>query len=237
MNGDEVRSSGISNFLYASNAQTDEQPIVLTATQLQMLIQQAIAPLVAEIADLKQRIAELETTHASERETPTRPTRNAENPVEQNHVEHAPQDHACVQDLGTSRVAEPSDSGHEIIPLLPLVTQHDLESVKSELLHKIDEMYIDLQLDIAADRRRITALERPNYGEGSRERVNELHRAMKQHHFLQVTFAQAAKLLGVTYQRACQLRGLIAIDPRFKIVKDPRHAQRMLIRLTSEVNR
>ena len=133
-------------------------------------------------------------------------------------------------------MAEPSDSGHEI-PLLPLVTQHDLESVKSELLHKIDEMYIDLQLDIAADRRRITVLERPNYGERSRERVDELHRAMKRYRFLQVTFAQAAKLLGVTYRRACQLRGLIAIDPRFKIVKDPRHAQRTLIRLTSDVNR
>lgn len=230
----KIESDGISNFPYVSNAQSDEQPIVLTATQLQMLIQQAIAPLVAEIADLKRRIAELETTHASERGTPTRPIRNAEIPVEQNHVKHAPDDN--VQDLGASRVAEPSDSGHEI-PLLPLVTQHDLESVKSELLHKIDEMYIDLQLDIAADRRRITVLERPNYGERSRERVDELHRAMKRYRFLQVTFAQAAKLLGVTYRRACQLRGLIAIDPRFKIVKDPRHAQRTLIRLTSDVNR
>lgn len=216
-----------SDFLYASDAQTDEQTIVLTPGQLQMLIKQAIAPLVAEISDLKQRIAELENRLDIKHDL--------EHDIQREHeIEHDTQDHAALK----TDTAEPSE--HEIIPLplqMPLVTRHDLESVKSELLNKIDEMYIDLQLDIASDRRRITALERPNYGEGARERVNELHRAMRQHHMSQVTFAQAAKLLGVTYQRACQLRGLIAIDPRFKIVKDPRHSQRMLIRLTYDVNR
>jgi predicted RNase H-like nuclease (RuvC/YqgF family) len=92
-----------SDFLYASDAQTDEQTIVLTPGQLQMLIKQAIAPLVAEISDLKQRIAELENRLDIKHDL--------EHDIQREHeIEHDTQDHAALK----TDTAEPS--GHEIIP-------------------------------------------------------------------------------------------------------------------------
>lgn len=98
-------------------------------------------------------------------------------------------------------------------------------------------MYVDLQLEIAQDRKRITKLETPVYGVRSRKRVDELHRAMARNGLRQITFTQAAKLLGVTYRHARRLHHLIEDDPRFDVIRDPRHKNRNLIRLTDSMNR
>ncbi|MCX8207454.1 MAG: hypothetical protein N3G75_06440 [Methanothrix sp.] len=125
-----------------------------------------------------------------------------------------------------------------ISPPIPhhIITTQQLDEIRSELFAKLDEIYVDLQLEIAQDRQRITKLERPSYGKRSYARVDELHRAMKKNGLKQVTFTQAAKLLGITYRRAKQLRALIEEDTRFMVVNDPHHKTRRLIRLTDVRN-
>lgn len=103
-----------------------------------------------------------------------------------------------------------------------------------ELRKEIEDLNDSLLIEIARDRQRITALERPVFGPNARARIDELYGLMRKHRLQQVTFSEAAKLLDVTYQRACQLKPLIEDDDRFVLVKDPKHSQRTLIRLNSQ---
>jgi hypothetical protein len=222
MNGDEFGLGGISSFAYANNAQPVEKTIVLTPAQLQAIIEQAIkaatAPLVAEIELLKQRLDSITNNHhESDQIQNAAPSESVANIEPNSEICYTLQDPI-------------SPSIH------PIVTAQNLEEVKSELIAKMDELYVDLQLEIARDRQRITRLETPVYTDRSLKRVDDLHAIMQRNCLRQVTFTQAAKLLGITYRRAKQLRPLIEADRRFAVVKDPRHKTRRLIRLTDVIN-
>jgi len=241
MNGDEIRFSGISSFSYANNAQTDDQTLVLTYGQLQSIIEQAVraatAPLVAEIDLLKQRLDPITNNHIKLDRTPLIQHAEPSTPV----ANIAPDKGEITERkeiLVKREITEISPDQTLISLPIPnhIITTHSLEDVKSELLLEIEKMYNDLQLEIAQDRQRITKLEKPSYGARSYARVDELHRVMRKNGLRQVTFTQAAKLLGITYRRAKQLRALIEEDARFKVVNDPRHKTRRLIRLTDAIN-
>lgn len=111
-----------------------------------------------------------------------------------------------------------------------------LKNEISELRKALEDLNDSLLIEIARDRQRITALERPVFGPNARARIDELHGLMRKHRLQQITFSEAAKLLDITRQRANQLKPLIEDDDRFVLVKDPHHDQRILIRLNTQQN-
>jgi len=125
---------------------------------------------------------------------------------------------------------------HKIHDLPPVpscfVTAHGFEEVKYSHIAEIDKIYVDLQLEVAQDRKRITRLKTFVHIDRPFNCIDDLYPVMKRNSLRQVTFTQAAKLLSVTYHCAKQLRTLIEEDPRFMVVKYPRYKIRRLIRLT-----
>jgi len=151
MNEEKVNQDSVLNFSAQPDEQVDSQNILLLNPNLRTLIQQATAPLHAEIVELKQRIEELE---------------------------------------------------------------------------------VNLQLEIASDRRRLTALEKPVCGERMRKHADDLYDVMIKNGMRQATFTQAARLLGITYRHMRRLHSILDEDPRFDVTKDARHKTRYVIRLT-----
>lgn len=109
----------------------------------------------------------------------------------------------------------------------------ELRSQHEEIRRSLDAVQEELLLEIAQDRKRITALE----GDGSvtkrtaESHLDSLYTTMVSNGIKQVSFGRAAKLLGISYSYACRLGPAIESDSRFHLVKDPTHKQRWLIRL------
>jgi len=88
-------------------------------------------------------------------------------------------------------------------------------------------------LEIGQDRRRIAVLEMPKDTPPTTktlDHLDTLDREMRGSRIRQLSFAAAARILGLSHTRIQQLRPLISEDRRFTIVKDPHHKQRLLIR-------
>lgn len=243
MNQGNVGVNGISMFSCANNAQTDDQTLVLTYGQLQSIIEQAVraatSPLVAEIELLKQRLDSITNNHSELDQTPQILHAEPSTPVANISPEKG-------EILDREEIPEKREiTGYAspdqtlISPPIPrpVITTQSLEDVKTELLLEIEKMYIDLQLEIAHDRQRITKLEKPVYGLRSLKRIDDLYDLMMKNGLRQITFPQMAQLLGISYQHAKRLRMLIQEDARFTVVNDPRHKTRRLIRLTDVRNR
>lgn len=158
MNEEKVNQDSVLNFSAQPDEQVDSQNILLLNPNLRTLIQQSTAPLHAEIAELRQRVEELEAL--------------------------------------------------------------------------LNESYDSLQLEIASDRRRLTALEKPACGERMRNHADDLHDMMIKNNMRQVTFKQAAQMLGITYRHMRCMHAILDEDPRFDVIKDARHKTRYVIRLT-----
>jgi len=112
----------------------------------------------------------------------------------------------------------------------------ELKQHIEELEALLNESYDSLQLEIASDRRRLTALEKPVCGERMRKHADDLHDMMIKNNMRQVTFRQAAQMLGITYRHMQRLHAILDEDPRFDIIKDARHKTRRLIKLTVSTN-
>lgn len=113
----------------------------------------------------------------------------------------------------------------------------ELEGIRSQqekLQRALDETQEMLLLEIAQDRKRITALEGDgSVGKRTAERhLDALHSTMVSSGIRQITFGRAARLLGISYSYACRLGPAIESDSRFHLVKDQTHKQRWLIRLS-----
>lgn len=89
----------------------------------------------------------------------------------------------------------------------------------------------------AYDRQRLSKLENRNKtvtSDTGAAYADKLHKLMLQSGTRQISVSNAAKLLGVSRMHAHRLKPLIASDPRFAIVKDPKHKQRHLIRIIKD---
>ncbi len=89
----------------------------------------------------------------------------------------------------------------------------------------------------AYDRQRLSKLENRNKtvtSDTGAAYADKLHKLMLQSGTRQISVSNASKLLGVSRMHAHRLKPLIASDPRFAIVKDPKHKQRHLIRIIKD---
>jgi len=89
----------------------------------------------------------------------------------------------------------------------------------------------------AYDRQRLSKLENRNKtvtSDTGDAYADKLHKLMLQSGTRQISVSNASKLLGVSRMHAHRLKPLIASDPRFAIVKDPKHKQRHLIRIIKD---
>jgi hypothetical protein len=110
----------------------------------------------------------------------------------------------------------------------------EIEALREELADLREEV----ALERAYDRQRLSKLENRNKtvtSDTGAAYADKLHKLMLQSGTRQISVSNAAKLLGVSRMHAHRLKPLIASDPRFAIVKDPKHKQRHLIRITREV--
>jgi len=124
-------------------------------------------------------------------------------------------------------------------------TEADLRRLVVSQLEEIEALREELgtlreeaALERAYDRQRIAKLENRNKtvtSDTGAAYADKLHKLMLQSGTRQISVSNAAKLLGVSRMHAHRLKPLIASDPRFAIVKDPKHKQRHLIRITREV--
>lgn len=123
-------------------------------------------------------------------------------------------------------------------------TEADLRRLVVSQLEEIEALREELStlreeaaLERAYDRQRLSKLENRNKtvtSDTGAAYADKLHKLMLQSGTRQISVSNAAKLLGVSRMHAHRLKPLIASDPRFAIVKDPKHKQRHLIRITRE---
>jgi hypothetical protein len=118
-------------------------------------------------------------------------------------------------------------------PIIPDVSpfQEQLELLRDGILRlqdRLDTLECDIKHDIALDRQRIKKLE--NKGKPQKTDMICGHIDTLASELLTraktgqrgVTYAEAAKILGVDKSRICQLRSLIASDSRFDISWHPK---------------
>ncbi len=123
-------------------------------------------------------------------------------------------------------------------------TEADLRRLVVSQLEEIQALRAELgtlreeaALERAYDRQRIAKLENRNKtvtSDTGAAYADKLHKLMLQSGTRQISVSNAAKLLGVSRMHAHRLKPLIASDPRFAIVKDPKHKQRHLIRIIKD---
>lgn len=109
----------------------------------------------------------------------------------------------------------------------------EIEALREELADLREEV----ALERAYDRQRLSEVENRNKtvtSETAAAYADKLHKLMLQSGTRQISVSNAAKLLGVSRMHAHRLKPLIASDPRFAIVKDPKHKQRHLIRIIKD---
>jgi len=123
-------------------------------------------------------------------------------------------------------------------------TEADLRRLVVSQLEEIEALREELgtlreeaALERAYDRQRIAKLENRNKtvtSDTGAAYADKLHKLMLQSGTRQISVSNASKLLGVSRMHAHRLKPLIASDPRFAIVKDPKHKQRHLIRIIKD---
>lgn len=123
-------------------------------------------------------------------------------------------------------------------------TEADLRRLVVSQLEEIEALREELStlreeaaLERAYDRQRLSKLENRNKtvtSDTGAAYADKLHKLMLQSGTRQISVSNAAKLLGVSRMHAHRLKPLIASDPRFAIVKDPKHKQRHLIRIIKD---
>ena len=123
-------------------------------------------------------------------------------------------------------------------------TEADLRRLVVSQLEEIQALRAELgtlreeaALERAYYRQRIAKLENRNKtvtSDTGAAYADKLHKLMLQSGTRQISVSNAAKLLGVSRMHAHRLKPLIASDPRFAIVKDPKHKQRHLIRIIKD---
>jgi len=129
-----------------------------------------------------------------------------------------PAEIAAGEDLPTQHITSPPNTA----------ISEDIIQLRADM-----EEYNDLRAsEIGQDRRRIAALEAPvEAGERALSHLDHLAREMKKSRIRQLSFTNAARLLGISRPRIHQLRPSIEQDKRFSIVTDPHHKQRLIIRV------
>ncbi len=123
-------------------------------------------------------------------------------------------------------------------------TEADLRRLVVSQLEEIEALREELgtlreeaALERAYDRQRLSKLENRNKtvtSDTAAAYADKLHKLMLQSGTRQISVSNASKLLGVSRMHAHRLKPLIASDPRFAIVKDPKHKQRHLIRIIKD---
>ena len=109
----------------------------------------------------------------------------------------------------------------------------EIEALREELA----DLRGEVALERAYDRQRLSKLENRNKtvtSDTGDAYADKLHKLMLQSGTRQISVSNASKLLGVSRMHAHRLKPLIASDPRFAIVKDPKHKQRHLIRIIKD---
>ena len=109
----------------------------------------------------------------------------------------------------------------------------EIEALREELA----DLRGEVALERAYDRQRLSKLENRNKtvtSDTGAAYADKLHKLMLQSGTRQISVSNASKLLGVSRMHAHRLKPLIASDPRFAIVKDPKHKQRHLIRIIKD---
>lgn len=109
----------------------------------------------------------------------------------------------------------------------------ELRSIVGGQQEEIDRLRELTAEDIASDRRRIRDLEdryKTVTSTTSTVHITRLHEQMTRFGTRQVTFNEAADLLGISKTHAHRLKQHLAADSRFAVVRDPHHKQRHLIR-------
>lgn len=149
--------------------------------------------------------------------------------------------------------SQPNGYEDSHIPAVPAVASKDyllsqildrlaaLEDENRQLREEVEALRRDhddhretVAREIASDRRRITALETPAPAlreETAKDHLDKLFAEMRRLNIRQVRLKDAARLLALSIPQMKNVKPHIGTDPRFVVVKDPRHAQRHLIRL------
>jgi hypothetical protein len=119
---------------------------------------------------------------------------------------------------------------------LRLLIASQAEEIR-QLREELATLREEVALERAYDRQRLSKLENRNKtvtSDTGAAYADKLHKLMLQSGTRQISVSNAAKLLGVSRMHAHRLKPLIASDPRFAIVKDPKHKQRHLIRIIKD---
>jgi hypothetical protein len=119
---------------------------------------------------------------------------------------------------------------------LRLLIASQAEEIR-QLREELATLREEVALERAYDRQRLSKLENRNKtvtSDTGTAYADKLHKLMLQSGTRQISVSNAAKLLGVSRMHAHRLKPLIASDPRFAIVKDPKHKQRHLIRIIKD---
>ena len=193
----EVVDTGINSFApVASHVDVPpiEEPVfILTASQLQDLIQEAVE---RATTPLESRIESLE------------------------------------RKVGSGEGGEDAPDSQEGLDLILQVAQH-LQEENSALKRELEAFQEHVAQERAFDRQRIARLENRSEKDSPRgeEHIEELYNIMRKNKLLSLSFANAAKFLGISKGRVKQLKPQIAKDGRFDILHSTGHKQMLIIAL------
>ena len=175
-------------------------PPQITA-QLQAAITQAMAPLLSEIATLKEENAALVDRLTALEGLSAPPIEDTTGEVHLPQQVHPEPDKSLCEDIIRLRA--------------------DMEMLNESRAVEIAE---------DRSRLRALEVPVPTPTPKTTGHLDRLDREMKGSRIRQVSFAHGARILGLSSSRLRQLKPLILEDRRFTIVKDPHHSQRLLIR-------
>jgi hypothetical protein len=143
--------------------------------------------------------------------------------------------------MSTHSIPSVEDIPFDVSPstraLLVDILSH-LATVEEENRQKDDEITAlreEIALERAYDRQRLARLEAPAptlSQKTAQDHLDKLFSEMKRLSIRQTTTKDAARLLGVSKPLIDKIKPYLAADYRFVIMRDPRHKQRHLIRLS-----
>jgi len=135
--------------------------------------------------------------------------------------------------------ASPSDRAllSEVLDRLAAVEEENRQ-IKTALEERDDEIAAlreEIALERAYDRQRLARLEAPAPAlsqKAAGDHLDRLFSEMRRLSIRQTTTKDAARLLGVSKPLIDKIKPYLAADSRFVIMRDPRHKQRHIIRLS-----
>lgn len=199
MSADTLASSSLNAFGLAGQVQPEEQIFVLSGSQLQDLISQAIeqatAPLESRIASLERGVGGGEGGEERVRSLP----------------------------------------GGQEMQISTFQAVQDLRAENRALNTKLEALQ-ELMPWVEALSRKIARLEgrielHRDDSQKAAEHIEELCQIMRKDKLPSLSFANAAKFLGISKGRVKQLKPLIAKDGRFDILHSTGHKQKLIIAL------